>query len=147
MMCLPHRNGSCEDLRRTWTNATASGHENHAAEQRGYSQYTVARHSSYPEMSRWIVDLLRCPVASSRDDEGVSLHPRLRNSSEAVPFKERILGTIERSSVRVIKSGEIVGIPVNDDRCVFYRARTETRGRRSTDRLCESECDETNSSH
>ena len=82
----------------TWSNTGTSGYKNHAAEQGDNPDKTVGGNTTDPELGRWVLDDVRGPVASARNDEGELVSLGLRDGSEGMPFLERRMSNPDGSA-------------------------------------------------
>ena len=76
----------------TWTNTGTSGNENHTAEQGDTSEDTVGGNTTNPELGRWVLNDVRSPVTSTRNNEGKFVPLGLGDGGEGVPFLEGRMG-------------------------------------------------------
>jgi len=81
-----------EDSVRTWTDTGTGGDEDHAAEHGGNPEDTVGRKTTNPELGRWVLNDVRGPITSARNDEGKLVPLGLWDGGESVPLPEGRMG-------------------------------------------------------
>ena len=81
-----------EDDIGAWTNAGASGDQDHAAEHGNQPEDTTGGNTTDPKLVGRVLDHFGGPVASTRNDEGELVLPRLGDSCESMPFLEGRVG-------------------------------------------------------
>ena len=100
-----------EDCVSAGANTGTGGDEDHPAEHGHNPQNTVGGETTDPQLGGGVVDDVRGPVTSARDDERKLVPSWLGDTGEGVPFLERGVGNTDSSASVRAGYNPIISIP------------------------------------